>query len=365
MEFADGTVTFRHPLHLRYVFRGSLPAIVAGLFLFSLSHGWNSDNLLFGVFCAAVGLPWWWAFRRYGLSLTVDTEGIHFIRGRVSTFARWTALTAVRFSTSGVWITAGGRTRYVDSDLSGWDQFERLLRDRASAEALAAWLSPPFRVRTKSGRLIQPGIFCAASLIGALNQLASGQWKSGFVMLGVGGLFVFLVRGTVLWYRFGDDALLVQRLTGCERYPWNGLQFATVKDTVLAMSFAAGDLVAIDGNQITRSPEDIFLSMQHFWAKHVPCGALRAEPAKPIWSWPTAAFWWTIVPMLVLVTFPAVIGSLRAKLGVWVHVCNNVPTPAGPCQTLRNVRALLRVDIADCAGKVHKWTVDHLDALTF
>jgi Zn-dependent protease with chaperone function len=275
----------------------------------------------------------------------MDNEGIHFIRGRASTFARWTALTAVRFSTSGVWITADGKTWHVISDLSGWDRFERLLQDCASPEALASWLIPPFRIRTKWAGVIQPGIFCAASLFGGINELAAGQWKPGLVMLGVGGLFLFLLRGAVLWYQFGENALLVQRLTGRERYLWDRLQFAIVKDQVLAMSFS-GELVAIGGKQITRSVEEIFLSMEHFWAKHLVSGARRAEAVKPIWSWPIAVFWWTIVPVLVLVTFPAVIGSIRAKLGVWVHVCENVPTPEGPCQTLHNVRIILCLDIA-------------------
>jgi hypothetical protein len=183
-------------------------------------------------------------------------------------------------------------------------------------------------------------------------------------MLGVGGLFLFLLRGAVLWYRFGEDALTIQRLTGRERHLWDGLQFATVKDAVLAMSFASGEPVAIDGSQITRPVEDIFLSMEHFWAKRATCGLHRTEAAEPIWSWPIAAFWWTIVPVLVLVTFPAVIGSIRAKLSVWAYVCENVPTPEGPCQTLHNVRRLLHIDIAvlvlmfDVAAGIH-WTGEY------
>ncbi len=346
MEFADGEVTFRYPIHLRYALRGSVPAIAAVLFLFSLSHGWTSDNLLFGVFCAAVGLPWWWVFRRYGLTVTVDKEGLHFIRGRTSTFAKWSALSAVRFSTSGVRLTVNHRQWHVVSDLSGWDQLQRLLRDRASAEALAAWLIPPFRVRTKWSGATQLGIFCAASLIGAMSKLAVGQWQPALVMLGVGGLFLFLLRGTVLWYRFGEDALLIQRLTGRERYLWDGLQFATIKDTVLTISFASGELIAIDGKQITRSVEDIFLSMERFWAKRVIRGLHHNEVVKPIWSWPIAVFWWTIVPLLVLVTFPAVIASIRAKLGTSAYVCENVPAPQGPCQTLQHIKRLSQLAIA-------------------
>ena len=346
MEIADRAVTFRYPVYLRYALRGSVPAIVSLLFLFSLSHGWSSDNLLFGVFCAVVGFSWWLLFRRYGLAVTVDNEGIRFIRGSTSTFAKWSAFSAVRFSTSGVWLTANGRQWRIISDLSGWDQFERLLRDRASAEALAAWLIPPFRVRTKWAGIVQPGIFCAASLIGGVSKLAVGQWKPALVMLGVAGLFLFLLRGAVLWYRFGQDALLIQRLTGRERYLWDSLQFATVTDRVLAMSFASGELVAIDEKQITRSVEDVFLSMERYWAKRVTCGVHRADAAKPIWSWPIGAFWWTIVPFLVLVTFPAVIASIRAKLGTWASVCQSLPVPEGPCQTLHHVRTLLHVGIA-------------------
>lgn len=159
MQIADGTVTFRYPFYLRYALRGSVPVIVSILFLFSLSHGWSSDNLLFGVFCAVVGFSWWLVFRRYGLTVTVDSEGIRFIRGKTSTFAKWSAFSAVQFSTSGVWLTANSRKWRIISDLSGWDQFERLLRDRASAEALAAWLIPPFRVRTKWAGILQSGYF--------------------------------------------------------------------------------------------------------------------------------------------------------------------------------------------------------------
>jgi hypothetical protein len=133
-------------------------------------------------------------FRRYGLTVTVDNEGIDFICGNASTFAKWSALSAVRFSTSGVWLTANGKQWHVVSGLSRWDRFERLLRDRASAEALAAWLIPPFRVRTRWAGVIQPGIFCAASLIGGMTKLAVGQWKPALVLLGVGGLFLFLLR---------------------------------------------------------------------------------------------------------------------------------------------------------------------------
>ena len=346
MEVADGTVAFRYPIYLRYALRGSVPAMVSGLFLFSLSHGWSSDNLLFGAFCAAVGLPWWWVFRRYGLTINVGSEGIRFTRGRTSTFARWAAFSAVRFSTSGVWVNADGRTWHVASDLSGWDQFERLLRDRTSAETLAAWLIPPFRVRAKWAGVIQPGIFCAALLIGGMSKLTVGQWKPALVMLGVGSLFLFLLRGAVLWYRFEEDALVIQRLTGRERYLWDGLQFATVKDTVLAMSFVSGELVPIDGKQITRSVEEIFLSMERFWVKRVTCRLQHTDAVKPIWSWPIAAFWWTIIPMLVLITFPAVISSIRATLGVRAYVCENAPTPEDPCQTLHNVRTLFHIDIA-------------------
>ena len=50
--------------------------------------------------------------------------------------------------------------------------------------------------------------------------------------------------------------------------------------------------------------------------------------------------------MLVLITFPAVISSIRATLGVRAYVCENVPTPEDPCQTLHNVRTLFHIDIA-------------------
>jgi Zn-dependent protease with chaperone function len=342
----DGTATFRYPILLRYVLRCALPAIAAALFLFSLSNGWSSDNLLFGAFCAAVSLPWWWAFRRYGLTIRVNREGIHFVRGRKSTLAKWTALSAIWFSASGVSIAADGKRWHVLSDLSGWDQFERLLRDRASSEALAARPKPPFCIRTKWAGVIQPGIFCAALLIGGISQFATGQWKPSLVMLGVGGLFLFLLRGAVLWYRFDEDALFVQRLTGRERYPWSGLQFATITEMVLAMSFADECFVAVDGKQIARSVEDIFLSMQPFWGKHASSGALCAERRKPIWSWPVAAFWWTIIPVLVLVTFPEVIDSIRVKLGAGAYVCESIAKPEGACQTLHHIRTLLRFDIA-------------------
>ena len=320
--------------------------MLSALFLFSISHGWSSDSLLFGVFCALVGFSWWLAFRRYALTVTADNEGILFIRGRTCTFVKWSAFSAVRFSTSGVWLTANGKRWRIVSDLSGWDSFERLLRDRASAESLAAWLIPPFRVRAKWAGLIRPAMFCAASLIGALGYMSAGQWKPALVMLGVAALLFFLMRGAVLWYQFGQDALIVQRLTGRERYLWDGLQFATVmKDKVLAMSFTGEEFIAIDGKQITRSVEDIFLSLEQFWAKRVTCG-VRANATKPIWSWPIGAFWWTIIPFLVLVTFPVVKASIRAKLGAWASVCDSVPVPKGPCEALHHVGILFHVDVA-------------------
>lgn len=346
METVDRTVAFRYPIYLRYALRGSVPAIVSVLFLFSLSYGWSSDNLLFGLFCAIVGFSWWLVFRRYGLTVTADNEGIRFMRGGMSTFAKWNEFSAIQFSTSGVWLTANGKRWRIISDLAGWDQFERLLRERASAEVLGAWLTPPFRVRTKWASGIQVGIGCAASLIGGISKLAAGQWMSALVMLGVAGLFFFLLRGAVLWYRFGEDALLIQRLTGRDRYSWDGLQFATIKAKVLAMSFASVGLVAIESHQITRSVEDIFLSMERFWAKRVPCGMHCGNAVKPIWSWPVAAFWWTIVPFLVLITFPAVINSIRVKLGAWASVCESVPAPEGPCRTLHHVKTLFHLDIA-------------------
>ncbi len=49
-------------------------------------------------------------------------------------------------------------------------------------------------------------------------------------------------------------------------------------------------------------------------------------------------FWWTIVPVLVLVTFPAVLSSVRAKL-------DSTPAPEGTSATLSHVNNLLRLDI--------------------
>ena len=180
MEVADKTITFRYPNHLRYVLRGSVPAIVAGFLLFSLSHGWNSDDLFFTVFCAIVGVTWWWAFRRYGLSVMVDDTGLHFARTRTVGFAPWKAISAVQFSVSGVSITVRGRTWRVLSDLINWDEFERLLRDRASAEALAAWLVPPFRVRTKWSRILQPALACFVFLNRRLRQISGRAVETSF-----------------------------------------------------------------------------------------------------------------------------------------------------------------------------------------
>ncbi|HLH04038.1 MAG TPA: hypothetical protein VKX25_14825 [Bryobacteraceae bacterium] len=160
------------------------------------------------------------------------------------------------------------------------------------------------------------------------------------------GLFLFLLRGAVLWYGFEQHALVIQRLAERERYSWSGLQFATVKEKALVMSFAGGALVAIDGTQITRPVEDIFLSMERVWAKRAGCGAHDSHAAKPVWSWPVGAFWWTIVPLLVLVTFPAVMAGIRARLGTSASACESAPTPEGPCLTLHHVRTLLHVDIA-------------------
>ncbi len=150
MALAPGEArVFRFPGYLRYLLRGSLPAIAAGLFLFSLSHGWTSDQALFGVFCLAAGLAWWWGFRRYGLTVTLQEDAIRFTRAGKSTSVPWAEITSVQFSTSGVRIRGKGSTWRVDSHLSGWEQFERLLRDHTSAQALAGWLIPPFTIRTK------------------------------------------------------------------------------------------------------------------------------------------------------------------------------------------------------------------------
>jgi hypothetical protein len=346
MEIGDQSFSFHYPRYLRYTLRGSMPAALSLLFLFSLAHGWSFHSLGFDIFCAVLGFTWWWVFRRYGLSVTVEKDGLRFLRGKTSTFTRWSALSAIRFSTSGVCLTADGKQWRIFSSLSDWDHFQRLLQEQAPSEALAAWLIPPFVVRAKWAAIAQPCIYCAAFLIAGISSLVAGQWKPALVMLGLGALFLFLLRRAVLWYRFGEDKLIIQRLTAREHYSWDDLQFATVKDTMLALSFAEGELIAIDAKHITEPIEYIFLSMERFWAKRITRRIHPSNPWKPIWSWPIALLWWTIIPVLVLVTFPAVIASIRAKLGAWTSVCQNVPTPEGLCQTLHHVTIFFYLDIA-------------------
>ena len=341
-----------------------MPAVLSLLFLISLAHGWSFKNLRFGIFCAVLGFTWWWGFRRYGLSVTVEKDGLRFVRGKTSTFTQWSALSSVRFSTSGVCLTADGRQWRILSSLSDWDHFQRLLQERAPSEALAAWLIPPFLVRAKWTGIAQPCIYCAAFLIAGISSLVASQWKPALVMLGLGTLFLFLLRRAVLWYWFGEDKLIIQRLTGREHYSWDDLQFATVKDTTLALSFADGELIAIDAKQITKPIEYIFLSMERFWAKRITRRIRPSNPLKPIWSWPIALFWWTVIPVLVLVAFPALITSIRARLGAGSSACQSVPARGGLCQTLHHVTTFLDLDIAvlilmfAVAGVIH-WTGEY------
>lgn len=264
MEVAEGVNKFSYPIYLRYALRGSVPTIVAGLFLFSLFQGWTWDSLAFGVFCAAVALPWWWFYRRYGLTIIADSDGINFIRGRARTYARWATLSAVWFSTSGVHISANSRTWHVDSNLSNWDRLEKLLRHRACSEALMVRLTPPFRVRTKWIGLAQTGIFCTVLLVRGLNEITKGHWEIGVVIVGLGGFFLFLRRTAILWYCFWESRLVVQRLTRRENYMWVDLDCASANESVLTMSFAGKRPVAIAADEITRSPEDLFFSVKRF-----------------------------------------------------------------------------------------------------
>ena len=311
----------------------------------ALSNSVAVERWPLGVFVVLMGLAWWWYFRRYLMTVTFDGEGVRFTRGRRSTLARWSELTAVRFFGSGVRITADGRTWRVHADLSGWDQFQRVVRDRASAEALAGRLKPTPKVRTKWRGLLQTGLVCCAALIGGMSRLASGQWQAGLVLVGLCGLLVFLVKGSILWYRFDEDALVIQRVAGRDRFQWAGLQLAAIKGDLLVLSFGAGGLVGINASQITRSPEEIFLSMQECWTKNATGRPQRAERTKEVWSSEAAVFWWVIVPVLGLIGFSEVMSSVRMKLGTAVSVCGKVPTPSGPCTTLRTLGELLQLDI--------------------
>lgn len=340
------TSTFVYPAYLRYILPASVPTLLFTSLVYMLSYGWTSSNLTWALFCALVSSLWLRVFRRYRLKIELGKGGIRFLDRRRTRSLRWNELETVRFSGSGVEIRGAGKNWRVTDDLSGWPRFEQEVREHASSLALASWLTPPFRVRTRWMGLLQPAAFCLALFIGGSREWAGGHWKAGIALLGAGAFFLVLFRNTVLWYGFARNELTIRKIFGRERHPWHNLTFATVVDNALTLSFTNGISMRIDANQITRSAQEIFLSMQEFWAQQVPLDSTEGESEKLDWSWRIAVFWWMVVPALVLLTFPVVISGVRAKLGPWASHCDSVPTPEGPCRTLHHVGILLRLDIA-------------------
>ncbi len=343
---ADPPVTFRYPFYLRWLLRAGVSLFLGLICCSAIIGRWEHASLV-SALCLAAASVWWFALRRDGLAVGVDERGIRFIRGRANDFAEWPAIQTVQFSTGGVVIKAYGKDWFIGSSLLGWDSFQQAISKRASFEALAGWLSPPFTAGTRwtaSFGIFQQLVSTVALLIGAVGSANSGQWMNALILLGISALFFYLWRNTVIFYRFRADGLVIQRLAKKETWPWSRLEFAALREKALLMFFGRR-VVAISQDQISRSIEEVFTSMREFWNKEPLSPVFGKTDDEVKWSWPAAFFWWSIVPILGMVAFPIVMNRIRFRLGHWVPVCDNMPTPAGPCTDLYRAGLFLRLDV--------------------